>query len=141
MEATDLTQWARDRLDQDYIVAVGGEIRSVLLKRVGSVEVSFTPGDMTVYGLVFTRLDDQVVRIGRNHAHVGVGARPERQYVANDGWVQVALVNWERVHVFQLLAPEGCFVHPASVREHLCDNDASSIALAELLNRIGLTEW
>lgn len=134
-------QWVRGRIDQDYVVTVAGEVRSSLLKRGGSVELSFTPGDMTVYGLVFTRLDDQIRRVGSSHAHVGIEARPSQQYAGGKGWVQVALVNWGRVHVYPLLADEGCFVHPTSIYEHLCDNEASSIALAELLNRIAATDW
>lgn len=137
----DPTERVRNRLDQDYVATVAGEVRISLLKQGGSVELSFTPGDMTVYNIVFTRLDDQILRVGAGHAYVGVGARPSEQYPGGKGWVQVALVNFGRVHVFPLLADEGCFVHPSSVQEHLCDNEGSSIALAELLNRIASTDW
>lgn len=138
---TDPTQWVRDRLNQDHVVSVAHGVRMALLQHGGTVEVSYAPGDMTVYGLVFTRLDDSIIRVGDRPTWIGVGVRGGGRYLRGEGWVQVALVNWGRVHVFQLLAPEGSFLHPSTVQEHLCDNEASSIALAELLNRIALTEW
>lgn len=130
-------EFVRGRIKLDYVQDVAAQVRSLLIQYRRSVEVAYMPGDATFYGLVFTPLNANVERVGDRHAYQGVGARSGSPYKGSEGWVQVALVNWERVHVFPLLAHGGCYVHYSSVIEHLCDNEASAVALAELFNRIG----
>lgn len=128
-----------DRLDVKYIFAIATEIRDGL-RNGGTVECDFQPGDMTRYGLVFTRLDEHVKTVGSGrHAYLGLTSRADYQH--DDGWVQVALVNFGSVYPFRLLH-RGEVWHTSYVNEKLFAGrqEGSAAAITALFNAISESE-
>lgn len=112
-----------------------GELIRARLEDGLTVEISYEPGDMTRYELVFNRVatNERLHGIG---GIVGLG---------NDRspWVLVSLLNCGTrgsAAVFALL--EGDPGHPSYISEKLIDNESSAHALHELFAHIaGVAPW
>lgn len=132
MRSTDL-EYVFNRLDKDHISGCAEQAREQWDAGTTVFEVCYQPGDFTHYSLVFSVLRGTPVLgapgggTAGHEPSTGTGCWPY------DG--SSALVTYSQKGRSGFIGRRD-FLHPSWVLEYLTDNEASSLALAMLLNEI-----